>query len=134
MSARHPAPSLVILLAVAFTLAAGPVLAQADRSGPPAPGPARPLSLPPIERYALSNGLPVLLVGMHEVPVVEVVLVIPAGATVDPAGQEGLSHTTAEMLDEGAGGKDALALADAVDFLGARVQTGSKSAFAKRNM
>jgi predicted Zn-dependent peptidase len=63
---------------------------------------------------------------MHEVPVVEVVLVLPAGATVDPAGQEGLSHATAEMLDEGAGGKDALALADAVDFLGARIQTGSR--------
>ena len=52
----------------------GPALAhRADRSGPPAPGPARPLTLPPIEHHALSNGVPVLLVGVHEVPVVEVV-------------------------------------------------------------
>jgi predicted Zn-dependent peptidase len=31
---------------------------------------------------------------------------------------------TADMLDEGAGGRDALALADAVDFLGATLETG----------
>ena len=42
-----------------------------------------------------------------------------AGAVADPAGREGLASMTAGMLDEGAGGKDALALADAVDFLGA---------------
>jgi predicted Zn-dependent peptidase len=63
---------------------------------------------------------------MHEVPVVEVILVLPtAGATADPVGREGLAHMTSEMLDEGAGGKDALALADAIDFLGARVETDS---------
>ena len=125
MTARIPASSPLVLLAGVLALAAGPALAQVDRSAPPAPGPARPLRLPPIERHALSNGLPVLLVGMHEVPVVEVVLVLPAGATADPAGREGLAHMTAEMLDEGAGGKDALALADVVDFLGARLETGS---------
>ena len=113
-------------LTVLLALAGGLVFAQADRSGPPAPGPARPLTLPPIEHHALSNGVPVLFVGMHEVPVVEVVLVLAAGGTADPVGQEGLASMTAEMLDEGAGGKDALALADAVDFLGARVQTDSR--------
>jgi len=123
MTARAASP--LALLTVAFTLAAGPALAQADRSGPPAPGPARPLTVPRIERLALSNGVPVLLVGMHEVPVVEVVLVLATGAAADPVGQEGLAHMTAEMLDEGAGGRDALALADAVDFLGAQIETGS---------
>jgi len=115
----------LFLLTVLLAPAGGTVFAQADRSGPPAPGPARPLTLPPIERHALSNGVPVLLVGVHEVPVVEVVLVLAAGATADPAGREGLAHATAEMLDEGAGGMDALALADADDFLGARVETAS---------
>jgi zinc protease len=123
MTARIARP--LVLLAGALTLVGAPVLGQADRSGPPEPGPPRPLNLPPIERHTLSNGLPVLIVGMHEVPVVEVVLVLEAGATADPAGREGLAHVTAEMLDEGAGGRDALALADAVDFLGARVETDS---------
>jgi predicted Zn-dependent peptidase len=67
----------------------------------------------------------VVLVGMHEVPVVEVVLAVRAGATADPVGREGLANMTAEMLDEGAGGRDALALADAIDFLGATLETAA---------
>ena len=39
-----------------------------DRSKPPAPGPAPALKLPPIQKRALSNGLPVWIVEMHEVP------------------------------------------------------------------
>ena len=113
------------LAASAVALAAGELLAQADRSAPPKPGPVRPLVLPGVERLALANGLPVLLVPMHEVPVVEVALVVRAGATADPAGREGLAAMTADLLDEGAGGKDALALSDAVDFLGARLTTSA---------
>lgn len=118
MNARRLVP-----LALAAALAAPPALAAPDRSGPPKPGPVRPLKLPPVERLALSNGVGVLLVPMHEVPVVEVLLVVRAGATADPAGREGLARMAADMLDEGAGGKDALALADAVDFLGAQLGT-----------
>ena len=112
-------------LAAAALLATAPLLAQADRSHPPKPGPVKPLKLPPVERLKLSNGIGVVLVGMHEVPVVEVILVLRAGAVADPAGREGLAAMTADMLDEGAGGKDALALADAIDFLGATVGAGS---------
>ena len=113
------------LLALAPALLAPPLLAQADRSHPPKPGPARALKLPPVERLSLSNGVNVLLVGVHEVPVVEVVLVVRAGATADPAGREGTAAMTADLLDEGAGGKDALALADAIDFLGATIGAGA---------
>jgi predicted Zn-dependent peptidase len=112
-------------LVAAALLAAAPLRAQADRSRPPKPGPVKPLKLPPVERLKLSNGIGVILAGMHEVPVVEVILVLRAGAVTDPAGREGLASMTAGMLDEGAGGKDALALADAVDFLGASLGAGS---------
>jgi predicted Zn-dependent peptidase len=73
----------------------------------------------------LSNGLPVLLAESHEVPVVSATLVVRAGAAGDPADRPGLAAFTADLLDEGAGGKDALALADEVDFLGASLQTGA---------
>ncbi|HVQ26322.1 MAG TPA: pitrilysin family protein [Planctomycetota bacterium] len=112
-------------LVAAALLAAAPLLAQADRSHPPKPGAVKPLKLPHVERLKLSNGIGVVLVGMHEVPVAEVILVLRAGAVADPAGREGLAAMTADMLDEGAGGKDALALADAIDFLGATVGAGS---------
>ena len=109
--------------ALAAVLSTSPLLAQPDRSAPPKPGPVKPLKLPAAERLALSNGVGVLLVPVHEVPVAEVLLVVRAGATADPAGREGLARTTADMLDEGAGGRDALALADAIDFLGAQLDT-----------
>jgi predicted Zn-dependent peptidase len=115
----------VAVLAATSALAASQLQAQADRSRPPKPGPVRDLKLPPVERLALSNGVSVLLVGMHEVPVVEVILVLRAGAVADPVGREGLAAMTADMLDEGASGTNALALADAVDFLGATLATGS---------
>ncbi len=122
---RTPGFVRTISLAFAVAAAAIPVSAQADRSQPPKAGPPRPLQLPAFDSKALSNGIPVVLVGMHEVPVAEMILVVRAGATADPAGCEGLASMTAEMLDEGAGGRDALALADAIDFLGATLETGA---------
>jgi zinc protease len=110
-----------------LALAVGTAAAQTppDRSHPPAAEPPRPLKLPPTQRFALGNGLPVYLVERHKVPTVEVLLVVRSGAGADPLARAGLAAVTADMLDEGAGGKDALALADAIEFLGAEVRTSS---------
>ncbi len=107
--------------------AALPLAAQQapDRSKAPAPGPAAPLTLPPIQKRTLANGLPVWIVEMPKVPVVQVNLIVRAGAAADPAGKYGLASFTAAMLDEGAGTRDALALADAIEFLGINISTGS---------
>ena len=96
-----------------------------DRSKPPVPGPAPALKLPPIQKRALSNGLPVWIVEMHEVPIVNVALLVRAGASADPAGGYGIAAVTADMLDEGAGSRNALDLSDAVSALGASLSTGS---------
>jgi zinc protease len=109
-----------------LTLAAAPSAQQApDRSKPPVPGPAPSLRVPPIQKRTLSNGLPVWIVEMHEVPVVDVTLIVKSGAAADPAGKYGLANFTASMLDEGAGTRNSLDLADAIDFLGASLSTGS---------
>lgn len=114
------------LLVAALALAAAPLAAQApDRSKPPAAGPVPALKLPPIQKRTLSNGLPVWVVEMHEVPVVDVSLIVSAGAAADPAGKFGLASYTAAMLDEGAGTRTALELADAIDALGASLTTSS---------
>ena len=96
-----------------------------DRSKIPVPGAPPALKLPPIQKRTLANGLPVWIVEMHEVPVVNLTMVVKAGAAADPNGSYGLASFTAAMLDEGAGGKNALELADAVEFLGAGLSTGS---------
>lgn len=108
-------------------LLALPLAAQQapDRSKAPAPGPAASLNLPPIQKRALANGLPVWIVQMSKVPVVQVNLIVRAGAAADPAGKYGLASFTAAMLDEGAGTRDTLELADAIEYLGINISTGS---------
>ena len=99
--------------------------APPDRSRPPALAPTPQLDLPAIQKRTLSNGLAVWLVESHEVPIVQVNLVVRAGAGDDPAGKFGTASLTAAMLDEGAGTRSALEIADAVEFLGASLTTTS---------
>src|SRR6478752_756507 len=96
-----------------------------DRSKPPALGPAPALTLPPIVKRTLTNGLQVWIVEMHKVPLVDVTLLVRSGAAADPAGKNGVANVTADMLDEGAGTKSALDLADAIAFLGGSLTTSS---------
>jgi predicted Zn-dependent peptidase len=96
-----------------------------DRSRPPTPGPAPALKLPPIQKHRLSNGLPVWLVELHEVPVAQINLVILSGAGDDPAGKFGLASLTTAMLTEGAGARSALEIADTLDFVGANLSASS---------
>lgn len=90
-----------------------------DRSAPPKLGPPPSLRLPAIHHFKLSNGLPVVLMEKMQVPLVQINLVLRAGSAMDTAGKVGLAGLTADMLDKGAGSRDALQLADAIDFLGA---------------
>jgi predicted Zn-dependent peptidase len=106
--------ALVLALVVSAAAQQAP-----DRSHPPEPGAAPALRLPAIQKQKLSNGLPVWIVEMHKVPVAQVNLVVLSGTTDDPAGKYGAASMTAAMLEEGAGSKTSLEIADAVDFLGA---------------
>lgn len=98
-----------------------------DRSKPPGLGPVPTLKLPAVEKRTLSNGLQVWIMGVHKVPTVHMELVIRAGTGLDPAGKFGLSSVAADMIDEGAGTRTALELADAVDFLGAELSSSASS-------
>jgi len=87
---------------------------RAERSRPPSLGPAPQLKIPPIEKRTLSNGLPVWIVEAPEVPLAQVNLVIHAGSSDDAANASGLASFTAAMLDEGAGTRSSLQIADEV--------------------
>ena len=112
--------ALALLIAGASLAAQGP-----DRSKAPILGPAPSLTLPPIVKRTLTNGLSVWIVEMHKVPLVDVTLLVKSGAAADPAGRHGVANVTADMLDEGAGTKSALDIADAIAFLGGSLRTGS---------
>jgi predicted Zn-dependent peptidase len=115
------------LIAVAVLVIAAPLAAHQnpDRSKPPALGPAPSLKLTPIVKRTLTNGLPVWIVEMHKVPLVDVTLLVKSGAATDPAGKNGVANITADMLDEGAGARTPLDIADAIAFLGGSLTTGS---------
>ena len=113
-------------LALASVIAGVAVSAQApDRSKPPQTGRPPALKLPAIQKRQLSNGLPVWMVELHEVPVAQVNLVVLSGSADDPAGKFGVTSLMTAMLEEGAGSRSALEIADAVDFLGADLGTTS---------
>ena len=69
--------SAAILLA---SLVASQLVAQVDRTKPPALGPAPALHLPAMHAVTLPNGLTLAVVEMHKVPVVEVQVLVDAGA------------------------------------------------------
>ncbi|HYW33451.1 MAG TPA: pitrilysin family protein [Gemmatimonas sp.] len=121
-------------IAIAFMSAslvgtAAPLAAQARPAAtePPRLGAQRPLVLPSMVERTLPNGLRLVVVEQHELPIVDATLVIKSGSESDPEGKKGLATLTANLLDEGAGSRDALALADEMGFLA--VQIGTSATF-----
>lgn len=94
-------------------------VAAPDRTVAPARAAERPLALPARQRFALPNGLPVILVEHHRAPLVAAALVVKSGAAADPAGRFGLASLTAELLAEGAAGKPGEAIHEEFEALGA---------------
>src|SRR5262245_21877372 len=114
---------LIFVAAVSIAVSAS---AQApDRSKPPAIGPAPSLKLPDITKQKLANGVEVWIVEHHEVPLAQVNMIVRSGSSADPIGKYGVGSLTAAMLDEGAGTRNSLQLADALEFLAANLSTVS---------
>ena len=63
-----------VLVAVVLAITSLSAQQAPDRSKAPVTGPPPALKLPPIQKRALANGLPVWIVEMHEVPVANVSL------------------------------------------------------------
>ncbi|HXA82851.1 MAG TPA: pitrilysin family protein [Methylomirabilota bacterium] len=92
-------------------------LALAWLAGSPAVR-AQKLQMPPHEKVVLKNGLTVLLLEKHSVPMVSVAGIVKAGGLADPVGQEGLASTTAGLLRKGTKTRTAQQFAGDIDFIG----------------
>jgi zinc protease len=86
-------------------------------------GPEPAFTFPEIRRRVLGNGLRVWTVEHSGVPVVNMLLLLPAGAADDPAPLPGLAAITGDMLDEGCGDMSALELHEALGRIGAALDT-----------
>ena len=96
-----------------------------DRSRAPEPSAPRPYRFPEVARRTLPNGLRLLVVENHNAPIASIRAVITSGADRDSAEKAGLASLTSDLLDEGAGSRDAMELAEAVGRLGGALATGS---------
>ena len=113
------------LIALILVTTVSTIAQQTDRAQAPTPGAPPALKIPPIQKRVLRNGVPVWVIESHEVPLVQVNLLVLAGAGDDPGGKYGLASLTAAMLTEGAGTRSSLAIDDEVDYLGASLTTAS---------
>src|SRR3954464_837078 len=104
----------------ALTLTGAPLSAQVavDRTKPPELGPPPRVSLPPILTRQLPNGLKLMIVEQHELPLADFVLLVGSGGTSDPVGKTGVANLTASMLREGTTTRKSLDIADQTSFLG----------------
>jgi zinc protease len=90
---------------------------------------AQTIHIPPHEKIVLKNGMTVLLLEKHGVPIVNFEAVIKTGAVADPAGEEGLASSTAAMLRKGAGKRTAQEFAADTDFTGGAIEADAGADF-----
>ena len=86
---------------------------------------AKALSMPPIHRQKLANGLQVIIVERHDLPLVYFDLMVPGGNNLDPAGQEGQADLFASMLSQGSRHRSAEEWAAAVESLGGEISASA---------
>jgi zinc protease len=96
-----------------------------DRAAPPELGPPPMLSLAPVEARELANGLRLLIVEHHELPLADFILLVRSGGETDLKGKPGVASLAATMLDEGTTSRSALEIAGQSASLGAHLATSS---------
>jgi zinc protease len=85
---------------------------------------AQDYKLPPYEKFKLKNGLTVYLMEQHEVPMMNVSVILPAGAIYDGE-KAGLASLTASGLKYGTKNYPKARLDEELDFIGASVNTSA---------
>ena len=118
--------SLTLLFITLITIGLN---AQIDRSQMPQAGPAPEINLQDPQRFELQNGLEVLVVENHKLPRVSIQLRIDNPPVLE-GDKAGVSSLMASLLGKGSKNIPKDEFNEEVDFLGARINFGSQSAFA----
>jgi predicted Zn-dependent peptidase len=113
MNALRKCSFVLILLVLVFPAA---LLAQA-------------IHIPPHEKVVFKNGLTVLLLEKHGVPIVNFAALVKTGAAADPAGEEGLASITAQLLRKGTQKRTAQQFAADSDFTGGSIEAEASADF-----
>ena len=98
-----------------------------DRKVLPALGAAPDVAFPAMQRAQLKNGLKVILIERHSAPLVNVALALDAGAASDSSAKAGAAALALELLDKGTRSRNAFEMSDALESLGARLDTANSA-------
>ena len=90
---------------------------------------AQSIHLPPHEKVVLKNGLTVLLLEKHGVPIVSFYALVKTGSAADPAGQEGLATVAAGLLRKGTKSRTAQQFSADLDFIGGAFEADANADF-----
>jgi len=83
------------------------------------------LKLPPFKKVKLKNGLTLLLMEQHEVPIISFNFVVKAGSVADPEGKDGVASVTAALLRKGTKSRSADRISAELDFVGGILDAGA---------
>ncbi|HEY1272412.1 MAG TPA: pitrilysin family protein, partial [Terriglobales bacterium] len=95
------------------------------RASQPQAGSLSHLELPVPSSFKLDNGLTVMLVEQHKLPVVSARVVVLSGSDTNPIDRPGLASFTADLLTEGTNRRSSSQIADDGAEIGAAVRTAS---------
>jgi predicted Zn-dependent peptidase len=96
-----------------------------DRTRPPELGPPPAVVMPAVVRRELPNGLQIVMVERHSLPLADFVLLVRTGTEGDPPGKPGVSSLVADLLSRGTATRSATAIAEQEALLGVSLRAAS---------
>jgi len=83
------------------------------------------VKLPAFQRATLANGAEIVLMEKRDTPLVSMTVVVRGGALADAPGKEGTASLAAELMQKGAGKRDAAQFAEAIESAGGELGAGA---------
>ena len=80
-------------------------------------------------KFVTANGLTVLVLEQHFLPIVEVQALVRSGSAQDPPEKSGLANLVASLLDEGTTSRSSKQLAEQIDFVGGALEVKASEDF-----
>jgi zinc protease len=115
----------LIRLAAPALLAGVLPAAAAAQARPPAPLEQRPVRFPAFTETELPNGLRLMVVENHALPIANLNLFVRSGSGSDPVDRLGTAAMTASLLNKGTATRNAVQIAETVEGVGGSIGAGT---------
>jgi len=131
-----PAGTTSAPIAIAATVVTQPLVAPphvevfteasaAERVAVPAPGAPIVPAIPAPVTMKLANGMTVLVVERHQLPLLTAALVTTTGGAADPADRAGLFNLTSDLMTKGTKTRSATQIAQQIETLGGSIESNA---------